>query len=191
MSGAVLPLFLSGCTVTETSTGIWGTFIYEKYQRRTCPCLWRHSAVCHSSKYHLLWDHTNRAQRCDCTFKFIYWRTCVVLRLNKALQLSYPGTPINGSHMNKVMFYLISMLRIIAGDNQMTKLIDIFTHGAANMVGSFSGAVTRLQNFYIGTIYRIWCRVYQLDLAVQFVISSHIKSTFNNPLIAIYNIYNT
>lgn len=61
------------------------------------------------------------------------------------------------------------------------KLIGVSTNGAENMVGRFSGAVTRIINKCECEVNRA-CGVHQPDLAIQAVFECHVKATFQDPM---------
>ena len=76
--------------------------------------------------------------------------------------------PIFDRHTGENMFNLISRLLDIICPDWRTKLIAVGSDGANSMTGRLQGVVTRLEEAAMFKIYRTWCGLHQLDLAMYY-----------------------
>ena len=101
----------------------------------------------------------------------------------KILNVHILAIPLRARHTGENMALAVARLfESLLGNDWTNKLVGLSSDGAASMVGRISGAVTRLESMVSHSLYRVWCGAHQLDLAVQDAFSTHLKTSFQDPL---------
>ena len=95
--------------------------------------------------------------------------------------------PMFDRHTSENMHQLISHFLDIICTEWRGKLIGVGTDGASSITGALKGIATRLENDAQHRIYRVWCRLHQLDLVMKYAYKELMDGEFNDILYGLTN----